>query len=194
MPRLLLAGLAVLGLGVSGCGSQDETSSPNSSETAVIRVEGFGDIEIRFFPDEANGHVENFKKLARAKFYDGTTFHRVIPGFMIQGGDPLSRDDNPLNDGTGGPDYTIVAEFNDVPHRRGIVSMARGNDPDSAGSQFFIIHQDSAAWPKILDGKYTAFGEVVSGIEIVDEIAEVERDRRDRPLRDVVMKSVRLQR
>ena len=134
MPRLLLAGLAVLGLGVSGCGSQDETSSPNSSETAVIRVEGFGDIEIRFFPDKANGHVENFKKLARAKFYDGTTFHRVIPGFMIQGGDPLSRDDNPLNDGTGGPDYTIVAEFNDVPHRRGIVSMARGNDPLGAGS------------------------------------------------------------
>ncbi len=194
MPRLLLAGLAVLGLGVPACGSQDETSSPNGSETAVIRVEGFGDIEIRFFPDKAKGHVENFKTLARAKFYDGTTFHRVIPGFMIQGGDPLSRDDNPLNDGTGGPDYTIVAEFNDVPHRRGIVSMARGNDPDSAGSQFFIIHQDSAAWPKILDGRYTAFGEVVSGIEIVDEIAEVERDRRDRPLRDVVMKSVRLQR
>ena len=187
--------LAALGFGFSACQPAEEKKAEGAKEevAAVIQVKGFGEIRFSFFADKAPGHVENFKKLAREGFYNGTTFHRVIPGFMIQGGDPNSKDDNRTNDGQGGPGFTIPAEFNDIPHGRGIVSMARASQPDSAGSQFFIMVQDSAAWPKILDGKYTVFGKVESGMEVVDKIVASDRDARDRPKTDVVMTSVTIE-
>jgi peptidyl-prolyl cis-trans isomerase B (cyclophilin B) len=137
-----------------------------------------GEIVLRFFPEVAPGHVNNFLKLAREGFYNGTTFHRVIPGFMIQGGDPNSKKSDRSLHGMGGPGYTIKAEFNSKPHRRGIVSMARSNDPDSAGSQFFICVADS----NFLDWQYTVFGEVVSGMDVVDKVVNMRRDGRDNPL------------
>jgi len=143
-----------------------------------------GNIEIRFFEDQAPGHVKNFKDLAQQGFYDGTTFHRVIPGFMIQGGDPNSKDHDKSGHGTGGPGYTIKAEFNDVKHKRGVLSMARAQDPDSAGSQFFIVVKDSL----FLDGQYTAFGEVVSGIDVADKIVDEPRDGGDNPEQRMEMK------
>jgi len=192
-----LIGAGACGAGGSGGsgGSADASGSspdagPASGErpTAVLVVKDHGEIRIELLPEKAPKTVENFLKLAREDFYDGTTFHRVIPGFMVQGGDPRSRDDDPRNDGTGGPGYTIAAEFNDTPHERGVVSMARRSHPDSAGSQFFIVHRVAPH----LDGKYTAFGRVVSGMEVVDAIAEVERDARDRPVNDVVVEEVRV--
>src|SRR5436190_8456765 len=113
------------------------------SETAIIKTSE-GEMVLEFWPDVAPGHVENFKKLAREGFYDGTCFHRVIKGFMIQGGDPLTKDEaNRSRWGTGGPEHRVKAEFNDKPHVRGVLSMARSNDPDSAGSQFFICHKEA---------------------------------------------------
>ena len=192
MTRFLLPCTLLLTLALPACQQAQETErpKPGANEIAVIQVKDLGEIRLRFFPDKAPGHVENFKKLARQGFYDGTTFHRVIPSFMIQGGDSNSKDDNPNNDGSGGPGYTIPAEFNDVPHRRGIVSMARRSDPGSAGSQFFIMVADSPAWKRTLDNKYTVFGEVISGMEVVDKVAATPRDRRDRPLENVVLESV----
>jgi len=145
---------------------------------AVIETR-FGEIEIEFLSDKAPGHVKNFVDLAKKGFYDGTTFHRVIPGFMIQGGDPNTKDREGGRErhGTGGPGYTIKAEFNDVPHKRGVVSMARAQDPNSAGSQFFICVKDSA----FLDRQYTAFGRVVRGMEVADKIVNEARDARDNP-------------
>jgi peptidyl-prolyl cis-trans isomerase B (cyclophilin B) len=137
-----------------------------------------GKIELTFFPDVAPGHVENFRKLAKKGFYDGTTFHRVIPGFMIQGGDTNSKSDDRSTHGTGGPGYTIKAEFNDKKHLRGRLSMARSQDPNSAGSQFFICVADSL----FLDGQYTVFGEVVDGMDVADKIVSVKKDGRDNPL------------
>ncbi len=140
-------------------------------------------MEIEFFPDKAPGHVKNFIDLAKKGFYDGTTFHRVIPGFMIQGGDPNTKDKKASRSthGTGGPGGPgLKAEFNDTPHKRGIVSMARSQSPDSAGSQFFIVVKDSG----FLDRQYTAFGRVVRGMEVADEIVSAPpscpwyRDRR----------------
>jgi len=123
-------------------------------------------------------HVENFIKLAKEGFYNGTLFHRVIPGFMIQGGDPNTKESFKKDIyGQGGPGYTIKAEFNDTPHKRGIVSMARAQEPDTAGSQFFIVVEDSP----YLDGQYTAFGKVTKGIGVADKISNVPRDERDNP-------------
>jgi len=150
---------------------------------AVIETK-FGKIELKFFPDVAPNHVNNFIELARKGFYDGTTFHRVIPGFMIQGGDPNSKDPDKSRHGTGGPGYTVKAEFNNKPHKRGTLSMARAAHPDSAGSQFFICVADSS----FLDGQYTVFGEVVSGMEAADKIVSQPRDRRDNPNERVEMK------
>lgn len=144
--------------------------------TAVIETK-FGNMTLRFFPDVAPGHVKNFLDLARNGFYDGTIFHRVIPGFMIQGGDPITKDPaRRAAYGTGGPGYTIKAEFNKKPHKRGILSMARTNDPNGAGSQFFICFDMDPRQQAILDGQYTVFGEVVSGIEVADKIASLPRD------------------
>ncbi|MCX5729603.1 MAG: peptidylprolyl isomerase [Nitrospirae bacterium] len=135
-------------------------------------------MDIVFFPEKAPKHVENFIALAKSGFYNGTIFHRVIPGFMIQGGDPNTKDLNkPETYGQGGPSQRLKAEFNDIPHRRGILSMARTSDPNSAGSQFFIVVKDS----NFLDGQYTAFGEVVKGMEVVDKIVSLPKNSRDLP-------------
>jgi len=145
--------------------------------TAIIETK-FGAITLKFFPDLAPGHVKNFIDLAVSGVYNRTAFHRVIPGFMIQGGDPISKDPNRRAAyGTGGPGYTIKAEFSNRLHKRGTLSMARMMDPDSAGSQFFICVADAPS----LDGKYTVFGEVVSGMEAVDKIVSVPRGRSDNP-------------
>lgn len=128
--------------------------------TALIET-SLGAMELEFLPAKAPGHVGNFVELAEKGFYDGTVFHRTIPGFMIQGGCPQGT-------GTGGPGYTIAAEFNDTPHVRGVLSMARAQDPDSAGSQFFICHGDA----RFLDKQYTAFGRLTSGQEVLDKIAQ----------------------
>ncbi len=154
------------------------------AETRAVIETKFGNIELRFFPDVAPNHVNNFIELAKKGFYDGTTFHRVIPGFMIQGGDPNSKDpDNPRL-GMGGPGYTVKAEFSGRPHKRGTLSMARAADPDSAGSQFFICVADAP----FLDRQYTVFGEVVSGMEVADKIVSQPRDSRDKPDERVEMK------
>jgi peptidyl-prolyl cis-trans isomerase B (cyclophilin B) len=150
---------------------------------AIIETK-FGAIILKFYPDKAPLHVKNFVTLAEKGFYDGTSFHRVIPGFMIQGGDPNSKLPDKVKHGTGGPGYQIKAEFNDLKHKRGILSMARAQDPNSAGSQFFVCVADSF----FLDGKYSVFGEVVQGMEVADKIVNLPRDRRDNPDERVEMK------
>jgi peptidyl-prolyl cis-trans isomerase B (cyclophilin B) len=141
--------------------------STGRSARAIIKTK-FGDMEIKFLPDVAPKHVENFIKLAKSGVYNGTIFHRVIPGFMIQGGDPNTKDSLKKDSyGQGGPGHNVKAEFSELPHKRGVVSMARAQDPDSAGSQFFIVVEDS----RFLDRKYTIFGEVVKGIGVADKIA-----------------------
>ncbi len=147
------------------------------SETKATIETKFGNIELKFFPDVAPNHVNNFIDLAKKGFYDGTTFHRVIPGFMIQGGDPNSKQPDKSKHGQGGPGYTMKAEFNNKPHKRGALSMARAADPDSAGSQFFICVADSF----FLNKQYTVFGEVVSGMEVADKIVNQPRDKMDNP-------------
>ncbi len=154
------------------------------SETRAVIETKYGNIELKFFPDVAPGHVKNFIDLAKKGFYDGTTFHRVIPGFMIQGGDPNSKNPDKSQHGMGGPGYTIKAEFNNKSHKKGILSMARSANPDSAGSQFFICVADAP----FLDKQYTVFGEVVSGIEAADKIVSQQRDRMDNPIERIEMK------
>ena len=153
------------------------------SSGAIIETK-YGEIKIKFFPEVAPGHVNNFIKLAKEGFYDGTIFHRVIPGFMIQGGDPNTKGDNQATYGMGGPGHNIKAEFNEKSHKRGILSMARSSDPDSAGSQFFIVVKDSP----FLDRQYTVFAEVVSGMEVADKIVNLPRNRSDLPNERVEMK------
>jgi peptidyl-prolyl cis-trans isomerase B (cyclophilin B) len=182
--------LAVALLMISACTpkkteQQGKTMPSTEGKTAELKT-SMGDITIEFYPDVAPNHVENFKKLARSGFYDGTTFHRVIPGFMIQGGDPNSKSDNRGMHGTGGPGYTVDAEFSDIKHERGIVSMARSSDPNSAGSQFFIVVRDSSH----LDRQYTVFGKVTSGLNVVDQIVSVPRDPRDNPIKKVTIDKV----
>jgi peptidyl-prolyl cis-trans isomerase B (cyclophilin B) len=150
---------------------------------AVIETK-FGNIELEFFPEKAPKHVENFVTLAKSGFYDGTIFHRVIPGFMVQGGDPLTKGPDTKRYGTGGPDHSVAAEFNDIRHTRGIVSMARSQHPDSAGSQFFIVLKDSF----FLDGQYTVFGTVTGGMEVADKIVAQPRNSSDLPDERVEMK------
>jgi len=154
------------------------------ADTKAIIETKFGNIELRFFPDVAPNHVNNFIELARKGFYDGTTFHRIIPGFMIQGGDPHSKSPDKSTHGTGGPGYTVKAEFNDKPHKIGTLSMARSASPDSAGSQFFICVGDST----FLDRQYTVFGEVAAGMDVVDKIVSQSRDNRDNPDERIEMK------
>ena len=154
------------------------------AETRATIETKLGIIELKFFPDVAPNHVNNFIELAKKGFYDGTIFHRVIPGFMIQGGDPNSKDPDKAKHGMGGPGHQVKAEFNDKPHKRGILSMARSANPDSAGSQFFICVKDSP----FLDRQYTVFGEVVSGMDVVDKIVSQPRDPRDNPNERIEMK------
>jgi cyclophilin family peptidyl-prolyl cis-trans isomerase len=164
-------------------------------EVAVLAVRDLGQIQIELLPELAPATVDHFKTLAAEGFFDGTTFHRVIPGFMIQGGDPNTRNQDPRDDGLGGADFAIPDEFTDYPQRRGTVSLAHKGRPHTAGSQFFILHGDA---PR-LEGQYTAFGRVVSGMDVVDAISELEIDKygrygpRDRPYPvAAVIESVRI--
>jgi peptidyl-prolyl cis-trans isomerase B (cyclophilin B) len=183
---LLCAIMVVTVLG--GCGGKSDTKLvvpplPPPGPKAVIKTR-FGEIEMKFHPELAPNHVENFIKLAKSGFYNGTIFHRVIPGFMIQGGDPNTK--NSLRKetyGQGGPKdekgnpILLKAEFTDTPHKRGTVSMARASEPDTAGSQFFIVVEDSF----FLDRKYTVFGEVTKGLGVADKIANLPRNDHDLP-------------
>jgi len=192
MKNILIPFLLSLSLGlVSGCGKLSKTESTSSTETkpaaetkdqtketkavntnevAVIKT-AMGEMVIEFWPDVAPNTVENFKKLAKKGFYDGTAFHRIVKGFMIQGGDPLTKDPGAESRwGTGGPGYNINAEFNQRPHVRGVISMARSQDPNSAGSQFFICLGDAS----FLNGQYTAFGKVIKGDDVLGKLGDVE--------------------
>ena len=149
---------------------------------AIVNT-NLGNIQFELLPDVAPETVRNFIKLAKSGFYDGTLFHRVIPKFMIQGGDPNTKESDKSTWGTGGPGYNMKAEFNSRSHLRGIVSMARSSDPDSAGSQFFIVTSDST----FLDREYTVFGQVVNGMEVADKIVNLPRDDNDCPLQEAKM-------
>ena len=194
LPIVLAA--ALLGSAVAFAADQkkeEKTPVQASSEVAVIKTSE-GEMVVQFWNDAAPNTIENFKKLARQGFYDGTTFHRIIKGFMIQGGDPLTKDPARENlYGTGGPGYKVKAEFNDHPHDRGVISMARSADPDSAGSQFFIclapVHR--------LDHQYTTFGKVIKGDDVLEKIGNtpVERNAQgevSKPTRRVVIESVKI--
>jgi peptidyl-prolyl cis-trans isomerase B (cyclophilin B) len=156
-------------------------------KTAVIEMENGGKMTLELYPEKAPLTVENFEKLANSGFYDGLIFHRVIRGFMIQGGDPEGT-------GMGGPGYSIKGEFaangvqNDLRHTRGVISMARSMNPNSAGSQFFVMHEDAPH----LDGQYAAFGKMTDGFETLDEIATTKTGFADRPTFDMVIKSIRV--
>lgn len=156
--------------------------------TAIIET-NLGTIVFKLLPDLAPESVRNFEKLARDGFYNGTLFHRVIPGFMIQGGDPNTKRENKSTWGMGGPGHTIKAEFSSRSHHRGIVSMARAQDPNSAGSQFFIVTTDST----FLDRQYTVFGEVIEGMDVADKIVNLQRDRNDCPLEEAKMLHVKVE-
>lgn len=187
MPVAVLIGSTILFLSAGLAMAADKSTAPKAEISkgprAIIKTK-FGDIEVKFLPDVAPKHVANFIKLAKDGFYNGTIFHRVIPGFMIQGGDPNTKDSLKKDTyGQGGPGYSIKAEFSDMPHKRGTVSMARANDPDTAGSQFFIVVEDS----RFLDNKYSVFGEVVRGIGVTDKIVNLPRDERDNPKERVEM-------
>ena len=155
---------------------------------ATIEMANGDVMKLELYPDVAPNTAANFIELANSGFYDGLIFHRVIPGFMIQGGDPTGT-------GMGGPGWAIKGEFsgngfeNDLSHERGVISMARAMDPDSAGSQFFIMHAD---YPP-LDGQYAAFGRVIEGIEAVDHVAETQTDANDRPVEDQVIQTIRVE-
>lgn len=159
---------------------------PKDGDDIAIITTNQGRIVVKFFPEKAPNHVKNFLDLAGSKFYDGTKFHRVIPGFMIQGGDPNTKSGAPETWGMGGPDKRVNAEFNDVPHTPGILSMARSGDPNSGGSQFFIMH---AAYPS-LNGQYSVFGQVIEGMDIVDKIAKTPTGAQDRPTTNMVIEKV----
>lgn len=163
-------------------------AADDKKEVAVIKTNR-GEMVAELWPDVAPKTVANFKKLANEKFYDGTAFHRVIKDFMIQGGDPLTKDDSQqARWGTGDPGYKIDAEFNDRSHKRGVLSMARSADPNSAGSQFFICHGN----PTFLDRKYTAFGTLIKGEDTLDKIANTPTGPNDRPVEKVVIESIRV--
>ena len=179
--------------------NSDKINQPNmqQKEVAVITTD-YGDMVIDFFEGNAPKHVESFKLHAENGYYNGTIFHRVIPGFMIQGGDPNTKTDNNASYGTGGyaakyygigdqedsSTWTLPAEFNSIKHRQGIVSMARANNPNSGGSQFFICAADAPH----LNGQYTVFGQVIQGEQIIDQVVNLPRDARDNPNRRITMK------
>lgn len=172
-------------------GSSEAQNTPPAKEAETVRAvmkTNFGDITLELFPKDAPKTVENFVKLARTGFYDGTKFHRVIKGFMIQGGDPLSRDDDWSDDGTGGPGYQFEDEINRHKLVRGVLAMANAG-PNTNGSQFFIVTAEATPW---LDGKHTAFGRVVAGMESVDKIENVPTDkaRGDHPAEDAVIQKI----
>ena len=185
---LMLITAMIMAMNLSaGCSGKSDLKvavpPPDSRPRAIIKTR-FGEMELKLYPDLAPKHVENFIKLAKSGFYNGTIFHRVIPGFMIQGGDPNTKYSLRKDTfGQGGPKdekgdpILLKAEFSDTPHKRGIVSMARAGEPDTAGSQFFIVVEDSF----FLDRKYTVFGEVARGLGVADKIANLPRNERDLP-------------
>ena len=193
----IFAGLLLgLFLGATQLGAEEkkETSPMNASnEVAVIKTNE-GEMVIEFWPDAAPKTVENFKKLARSGFYDGTAFHRIVKGFMIQGGDPNSKDPGKESSyGEGGPGYKIKAEFNDHSHERGVISMARSSDPDSAGSQFFIC---LAPVPR-LDHQYTTFGKLTKGDDVLGKIGDTpvtksSSGETSKPTKRVVIESIKI--
>jgi len=197
MKRVLFALAAALlcGLAVSAedkaptkTDKKETPVSNTTNEVAVIKTVA-GDMVIEFWPDVAPKTVENFKTLAKKGFYDGTAFHRIIKGFMVQGGDPLTKDDTKQNRwGTGDPGYKIKAEFNERSHKRGVISMARSQDPDSAGSQFFICHGD----PSFLDRQYTAFGKLIQGDDVLEKLATTKVGAQDRPDKRQGVESVKI--
>ena len=196
---------AVLGIFAAGCSNEKpaapvapvtppvSAASPapattSDKEVAVITTSE-GVMVLEFYPDVAPKHVENFKTLAKKGFYDGLCFHRVINNFMIQGGDPNTKDETKKDAwGTGGPGYTINAEFNAKHHARGILSMARTSDPNSAGSQFFICHGDCGQ----LDNQYTVFGNVIKGLDVLDKIATTPTEGPDRPVKRMNIESIKI--
>jgi peptidyl-prolyl cis-trans isomerase B (cyclophilin B) len=184
--------LAVVAMPVRGEEKKEEKKEPATmsepKEVAVIKTSE-GEMVAEFWPDVAPKTVENFKKLAKSGFYDGTAFHRVIKGFMIQGGDPLTKDESKQSRwGTGDPGYKIDAEFNKKSHERGVLSMARSQDPNSAGSQFFICH----GAPKFLDGQYTAFGKLLKGDDVLEKIATTKTLPGDRPEKRMNVESIKI--
>lgn len=186
MKKVFSLGLSMMMLFAVGCTASGSSNDDPNAVTATIEVESFGTIKLELYPDKAPESVRNFCYLARQGYYDGLIFHRVIKNFMVQGGCPNGT-------GMGGPGYSIKGEFavngveNDISHVRGVISMARNmRSCDSAGSQFFIVHQDST----FLDGQYAAFGMVTDGMDVVDAIAAVSTGARDRPNTDVVIKSI----
>jgi cyclophilin family peptidyl-prolyl cis-trans isomerase len=164
---------------------EKKTMADYQNKVAEIHTTA-GEIDIRFFPDVAPNHVKNFIDLAQKGFYNGTKFHRVIPGFMVQGGDPNTKSSDTSTWGTGGSGTLLKAEFNEIPHKRGIVSMARSNDPNSASSQFFIVVKDS----NFLDRQYTVFGQVTKGMDVADKIVGAPRNASDRPDKPVAIEKI----
>lgn len=205
MKSIMLGCLAGLVLATANVRSQDETTtgtpslsmspspSPTANEVAVIKTSE-GEMVAEFWPDVAPNTVENFKKLARQGFYDGTAFHRIVKGFMIQGGDPLTKDPSKENRwGTGDPGYKIKAEFNKKSHERGVLSMARSSDPDSAGSQFFIC----LANVNRLDGQYTTFGKVIKGDDVLAKLGDTEvamsaGGEKSKPTKRIAVESIQI--
>lgn len=194
----VLVGISAMLISLVGCTNNNTSSQKNDEEIettvestgelpiATIKIKDFGTIKAELYPDKAPNTVNNFISLANSGFYDGLIFHRVIKGFMNQGGDPDGV-------GTGGPGYSIKGEFsnngytnNDLKHTAGVLSMARANDPDSAGSQFFIMAEEAS----YLDGDYAAFGKVIEGMDVVNDINSVQTNSNDKPLKDVVIESI----
>ena len=203
MKNLLFACAVAISFGLTvGCNAADdkkaetkenndtkkETKAVTTNEVAVIKTTA-GEMVVEFWPEVAPKTVENFKTLAKKGFYDGTAFHRVIKDFMIQGGDPLTKDPSQeARWGTGDPGYKIKAEFNERSHTRGVLSMARSNDPDSAGSQFFICHGN----PSFLDRQYTAFGKLIKGDDVLEKIATTPTHPPDRPNKRMGVESIKI--
>jgi peptidyl-prolyl cis-trans isomerase B (cyclophilin B) len=192
MKSILINFLAPM-LAVASVNAEEQKPMNSANEVAVIKTSE-GEMVAEFWPDVAPNTVENFKKLARSGFYDGTAFHRIVKGFMIQGGDPLTKD--PAKEsryGTGDPGYKIKAEFNDRSHERGVLSMARSSDPDSAGSQFFICLANVSR----LDHQYTTFGKIIKGDDVLGKIGDTEvtmsgSGERSKPTKRVTVESVKI--
>jgi peptidyl-prolyl cis-trans isomerase B (cyclophilin B) len=191
--KSILINLLAAALVVVSINAEEKKPMSSANEVAVIKTSE-GEMIAEFWPDVAPNTVENFKKLARSGFYDGTAFHRIVKGFMIQGGDPLTKD--PAKEsryGTGDPGYKIKAEFNDRSHERGVLSMARSNDPDSAGSQFFICLANASR----LDHQYTTFGKLIKGDDVLGKIGDIEvtmsdSGERSKPTKRVTVESIKI--
>jgi peptidyl-prolyl cis-trans isomerase B (cyclophilin B) len=191
--KSILINLLAAALVVASANAEEKKPMNSTNEVAVIKTSE-GEMIAEFWPDVAPNTVENFKKLARSGFYDGTAFHRIVKGFMIQGGDPLTKD--PAKEsryGTGDPGYKIKAEFNNRSHERGVLSMARSNDPDSAGSQFFICLANVSR----LDHQYTTFGKLIRGDDVLGKIGDIDvttsgSGERSKPTKRVTVESIKI--